>query len=96
MSIYGAAKAAVVAFARTLSVEEAALGITVNVIEPGDIRDKNADRAAAAQIPASNPTGHAGSWEDIAYAVRFLISPEASFINGQTIGVNGGLLAGHE
>jgi 3-oxoacyl-[acyl-carrier protein] reductase len=96
MSIYGAAKAAVVAFARTLSVEEASLGITVNVVEPGDIRDKNADRAAAARIPASNPTGHAGSWEDIAYAVRFLISPEASFINGQTIGVNGGLLAGHE
>jgi 3-oxoacyl-[acyl-carrier protein] reductase len=96
MSLYGAAKAGVVTFARTLALEEAARGITVNVIEPGDIRDKHADRAAAAAIPASNPTGHAGSWEDIGYAVRFLISEEASFINGVTVGVNGGLTAAHE
>ena len=96
MSLYGAAKAAVVTFARTLSLEEAGLGITVNVIEPGDIRDKTADRATASKIVANNPTGHAGSWEDIAYAVRFLVSDEASFINGMTIGVNGGLVAAHE
>ena len=96
MSLYGAAKAGVVAFARTLALEEASRGITVNVIEPGDIRDKHVDRAAAAKIPANNPTGHAGSWEDIGYAVRFLVSQEASFINGVTIGVNGGLVAAHE
>ena len=96
MSLYGAAKAAVVTFARTLALEEAALGITVNVIEPGDIRDKTADRATALHVTANNPTGHAGSWEDIGYAVRFLVSPEASFINGMTIGVNGGLVAAHE
>ncbi len=96
MSLYGAAKAAVVAFARTLALEEAARGITVNVIEPGDIRDKQADRAGARAIPANNPTGHAGSWEDVAYAVRFLVSEEASFINGMTVGVNGGLVEPHE
>jgi 3-oxoacyl-[acyl-carrier protein] reductase len=96
MSVYGAAKAAVVAFARSLALEEAGRGITVNVIEPGDIRDKDVDRAGARNIPATNPTGHAGSWEDIAYAVRFLVSEEASFINGMTVGVNGGLVEPHE
>lgn len=96
MSLYGAAKSGVVTFARTLALEEATRGITVNVVEPGDIRDKEADRATAAASPANNPTGHAGSWEDIAYAVRFLVSEEASFVNGQTIGVNGGLVEPHE
>jgi 3-oxoacyl-[acyl-carrier protein] reductase len=96
MTIYGAAKAAVVAFARALALEEARSGITVNVIEPGDIRKKTLDRASALETPADNPTGHAGSWEDIAYAVRFLVAQEASFINGATIGVNGGLVAPYE
>jgi 3-oxoacyl-[acyl-carrier protein] reductase len=96
MSLYGAAKAAVVAFARTLALEEAARGITVNVVEPGDIRNKEVDRAGARALPAENPTGHAGSWEDIAYAVRFLVSDDASFINGMTLGVNGGLVEPHE
>jgi 3-oxoacyl-[acyl-carrier protein] reductase len=96
MSLYGAAKAGVVTFARTLALEEAARGITVNVIEPGDIRDKDVDRAGSRTVAANNPTGHAGSWEDVASAVRFLISDEASFINGTTIGVNGGLVEPHE
>lgn len=96
MSLYGAAKAGVVSFARTLALEEAERGITVNVIEPGDIRDKEVDRRGAAAIPANNPTGHAGSWEDVAFAVRFLVSEEANFVNGQTIGVSGGLVEPHE
>lgn len=96
MTFYGAAKAAIVTFARALALEEAQNGITVNAIEPGDIRKKTLDRAAALEVPAGNPTGHAGSWEDIAYAVRFLIADDASFINGATIGVNGGLVAPYE
>jgi len=96
MTLYGAAKAAVVSFARALALEEAARGITVNVIEPGDIRDKEIDRAGAHLIAANNPTGHAGSSEDVAFAVRFLVSDDASFINGMTIGVNGGLVEPHE
>lgn len=96
MTLYGAAKAAVVAFARTLALEEAARGITVNVVEPGDIRMKDVDRPGSLGIVAKNPTGHAGSWEDVAYAVRFLLSDEASFMNGVTIGVNGGLAEPHE
>jgi 3-oxoacyl-[acyl-carrier protein] reductase len=96
MALYGAAKAGVVTFARTLALEEAAYGISVNVIEPGDIRDKDAGRAAARAIPANNPTGHAGSWEDIADAVRFAIADENGFLNGMVLGVNGGLTEPHE
>ncbi len=96
MTLYGAAKAAVVTFARALALEEARHGITVNAIEPGDIRDKELDRFGASSVPAANPTGHAGSWEDIAAAVRFYLSDDAGFINGQTIGVNGGLVEPHE
>ena len=96
MSFYGAAKAAVVAFARTLALEEAARGITVNVIEPGDFRDKDIERARAATVAARNPTGHAGSWEDVAYAARFLASEEAGFVNGATLGIHGGLVEPHE
>ena len=96
MALYGSAKAAVVAFARTLALEEAAAGISVNVIEPGDIRQKYADRDAARALPAKNPTGHAGSWEDIAESVRFLIAAENGFLNGVVLGVHGGLVAVHE
>jgi len=96
MALYAAAKAAVVTFARTLALEEAAFGITVNVIEPGDIRDKHADRAAARAIAATNPTGHAGSWEDVAAAVRFATDEANGFLNGMVIGVNGGLTEAHE
>ncbi|MDQ6941267.1 MAG: SDR family oxidoreductase [Candidatus Eremiobacteraeota bacterium] len=96
MALYGAAKAGVVTFARALALEEAANGISVNVIEPGDIRDKEADRAAARAVAANNPTGHAGSWEDVAAAVRFATADENGFLNGMVLGVNGGLAEPHE
>jgi NAD(P)-dependent dehydrogenase (short-subunit alcohol dehydrogenase family) len=96
MSLYGAAKAGVVTFARALALEEAKFGITANVVEPGDIRDKDATRAAARTQTANNPTGFAGSWEDIADAVRFLVADDAAFLNGMVLGVNGGLTEPHE
>lgn len=96
MSLYGAAKAAVVTFARALALEEAANGITVNVIEPGDIRNKDVDRRRARALPANNPTGSAGSWEDVAAAVLFATADDNGFLNGMVIGVNGGLTGPHE
>jgi 3-oxoacyl-[acyl-carrier protein] reductase len=96
MPLYGAAKAAVVAFARTLALEEAKYGINVNVIEPGDIRNKTATREEALAIAAENPTGHSGSWEDIADAVKFAVRDDGGFFNGQILGVNGGLVDPHE
>ena len=96
MALYGAAKAGVVAFARTLALEEARYGITTNVVEPGDIRDKRATREAALAIPAGNPTGHAGSWEDVAQAVRLVVDDAAGYLNGMVLSVNGGLVEPHE
>ncbi len=96
MALYGAAKSGVVAFARGLALEEAAHGISVNVVEPGDVRDKDADREAARAAAARNQTGHAGSWEDVAAAVRFLVADENGFLNGMVLGVNGGLPEPHE
>ncbi len=96
MPLYGAAKAGVVAFARTLALEEARHGISVNVIEPGDIRNKTISRVEAAATAAANPTGHAGSWEDIADAVCFAAGEQAGYLNGMVLGVNGGLVNPHE
>jgi 3-oxoacyl-[acyl-carrier protein] reductase len=96
MSLYGAAKAGVVTFARALALEEARHGITVNVIEPGDIRNKAHTREQARRVAANNPTGHAGSWEDVADAVRFAIGDEAGYLNGMVLNVNGGRVEPYE
>jgi 3-oxoacyl-[acyl-carrier protein] reductase len=90
-SLYQASKSALVAFARTLAIEEAQFGVTVNVIEPGDIRDKRQNREAARASESSIPRGRPGSFEDVADVVRFLIAPERDFITGAVIGVTGGL-----
>ncbi|MBV8424594.1 MAG: SDR family oxidoreductase [Candidatus Eremiobacteraeota bacterium] len=94
--LYAASKAALTSFARSVAVEEARHGITINVVDPGDIRNKFADRAEAAGQPGKNPTGRAGSWEDIAHAVVFFASDEASFVTGQSLAVTGGLLEAYE
>jgi 3-oxoacyl-[acyl-carrier protein] reductase len=90
-SLYQAAKSALVAFARSLAIEEAAHGITVNVVAPGDIREKTLDRAQALQRSARNPRGRAGSYEDVADVVRFLVSAQRDFVTGAVIEVSGGL-----
>lgn len=96
LSLHGAAKAGLVAFARSLALEEASRGITVNVVEPGDIRDKRVGREEARHRTAANPRGRPGSWEDIADAVRFLIAPESDYVNGAILAVNGGLTEPYE
>ncbi|HVA33059.1 MAG TPA: SDR family oxidoreductase [Candidatus Baltobacteraceae bacterium] len=90
-ALYSAAKSALVAFARCLALEEARNGITVNVVAPGDIRDKTIDRATALTLHAANPRGRPGSWEDVADAVRFLVAGERDFITGAVLDVTGGL-----
>ncbi|MBV8602717.1 MAG: SDR family oxidoreductase [Candidatus Eremiobacteraeota bacterium] len=95
-SLYAAAKAGLTSFARSLAVEEARHGITVNIVNVGDIRDKAADRETAITLRGKNPTGRAGSWEDIANAVVFFATDAAGFINGQALAVTGGLLEAYE
>jgi len=90
-SLHQAAKSAVVAFARGLALEEATHGITVNVIEPGDIRDKTLTRAQALERTSEIPRGRPGSFEDVADVVRFLVAPERDFVTGAVIAVDGGL-----
>ncbi len=91
LSLYQAAKSALVAFARSLAIEEAPRGITVNVVSPGDIRQKSLDRTQALARAARNPRGRPGSYEDVADAVRFLVADERDFITGAVIEVTGGL-----
>jgi 3-oxoacyl-[acyl-carrier protein] reductase len=90
-SLHQAAKSALVAFARTLAIEEAPHGITINVIEPGDIRNKTQSRSAARSQESPIPRGRPGSYEDVSDVVRFLVDADRDFVTGAVIGVNGGL-----
>lgn len=95
-TLYQAAKSAVVAFARCLAVEEAKFGITVNVIEPGDIRQKEISRAEARTLEGRAPRGRPGSYQDVADVVAFLAAAERDFVTGAVIGVTGGLTEADE
>lgn len=91
LAAYAAAKAGVVALVKSLALEEGPHGITCNAIDIGDIRDKEADRAAVLQRrDYRNPTMRPGSWEDVGDAVAYLASDEASFITGAVLDVTGG------
>ncbi len=95
-SFYQAAKSALVAFARCLAIEEARHGITVNVVVPGDIRDKSLARGPALGRTAANPRGRPGSYEDVSDAVRFLVARDRDFVTGTVLDVTGGLTQADE
>lgn len=90
---YAASKAAVIGFMRAAARECAALGITMNAVSPGQIETpmlrKNIP-AGTPVDPAVIPVGRVGQPEDVAAAIRYIISAEASFITGATFDVNGG------
>jgi 3-oxoacyl-[acyl-carrier protein] reductase len=91
LSAYAASKAAVVAFIKSIALEEGPNGVTCNAICIGDIRDKSADRATArVRKEYRNPTTRPGSWEDVGDAVAYLAGDEASFVNGAVLTVGGG------
>ena len=89
---YGAMKAALIHYAKGLSRQLVGKGIRVNCVSPGNI---NTTRPAyRAERPAASgriPMGRQGEPEEIAATVRFLCSPGAGYITGQTLHVNGGL-----
>lgn len=91
ISAYAAAKSGMVAFSRSLALEEARHGITVNVVNPPTMDDKElsleeAERISDARFPAGRPA----TPRDVAEAVKFFASEEASFITGQVLNVSGG------
>ncbi len=91
ISAYAAAKSAMVAFSRSLALEEARYGITVNVVNPPIMSEAALSREEASRIrDARFPAGRPPSTDDIAAAVRFFASEEASFITGQVLNVAGG------
>jgi len=91
---YAAAKAGLLGFTKSLAQELASRGITVNAVAPGFI-DTDMTRALTAEQRAALltrvPLGRLGSPEDIAAAVLFLVSPQAGYITGETLHVNGGM-----
>ncbi len=91
---YAAAKAGIIAFSKSLAKEIGSRGITVNVVAPGFIAtDMTADlpEDAKAAMAEQIALGRLGEPADIARAVAFLAGPDASYITGETLHVNGGM-----
>lgn len=89
---YAAAKSALHGAAKSLAREMASRGITVNVVAPGVIAGRmSAGAFGEAEIKALVPAGRAGTPEEVAALVRFLCSDAAAYVNGQVIGINGGM-----
>jgi 3-oxoacyl-[acyl-carrier protein] reductase len=90
---YGASKAAMLGFMRSAAVELATSGVTVNAVMPGNVKTPGLDEAGEEhqrQMMASIPLRDFADPADIGWAVRFLASPEARYITGQTLIVDGG------
>ena len=93
ISAYAAAKAAVVALSRSLALEEAKNGITVNVVNPSSIDEKDLSLEEARKLrDARYPIGRPPTVDDVAAAVAFFASEEAEYITGQVVNVSGGWL----
>jgi 3-oxoacyl-[acyl-carrier protein] reductase len=91
---YSAAKAGVLGFTKSLAQEVASRGVTVNAVAPGFIATdmtKALSEEQRAVLAARIPMQRLGAPEDVASAVLFLASPQAEYITGETLHVNGGL-----
>jgi len=92
---YASAKAGIIGFTRTVAKEVASRGVTVNAIAPGFIdteMTQRLDEKRRQEIVGRIPAGCLGTPRDVAETVAFLTSDEASYITGQVLSVDGGLL----
>jgi len=91
---YGAAKAGIVGFTKSLARELGSRGVRANVVAPGYVKTRLTDaipEELQGVMLANTPLGRLGEPDDVAGAVRFLCSDEASFITGEVLLVDGGL-----
>ena len=99
MSIYSASKGGVIALARAAAVEYAGSGIRINTINPGLIWTPMSEGALGSLEEASAfsagkiPMGRLGQPDEIARAVLFLASEDASYMTGQSLNIDGGYTA---
>jgi NAD(P)-dependent dehydrogenase (short-subunit alcohol dehydrogenase family) len=94
---YVAAKSAVIGLTRTAALDYAADGVRINALAPGPVLSgglQDAGPQAQRAVAASLPVGRLGRPEDVAAAAVWLCGPDASFVTGTTLTVDGGLLAG--
>jgi 3-oxoacyl-[acyl-carrier protein] reductase len=92
-SAYVAAKAGLVGLTRTLARELGPRGVRVNAVAPGPTDTRMVDRAAITpSFLATIPLGRIGDPADVAAVVSFLAGDDASYVTGQVLGVNGGLV----
>jgi 2-hydroxycyclohexanecarboxyl-CoA dehydrogenase len=96
-AVYAGAKAGIIGFSKTLARELARYGINVNVVCPGPTNTAlfhemaGGNEKLASSLKQAIPLGRLGEPEDLASAVAFLASDDASFVTGQTLSVSGGL-----
>lgn len=96
-AVYAATKGGVIAFTQSIARENARHGITANAIAPGPIDTpmlREMDPRAIEILTAGTQLRRLGTPEEVAAAVAFLASPEASYITGETLGVSGGMALG--
>jgi len=90
---YSATKAGVIGFTKTVAAEVARRGVTVNAVAPGLIETAFTADVLDGDMAKAIPARRIGTPEEVAACVRFLASPEASYVTGTTLTVDGGLSA---
>jgi 3-oxoacyl-[acyl-carrier protein] reductase len=90
---YAASKAGVIGFTKTVAVEVARRGVTVNAVAPGLIETALTEEVLDGELTKAIPARRIGTPEEVAACIRFLASEEASYVTGTTLTVDGGLSA---